>query len=193
MARETILGKKKSRIMSSIRKEIYLSEHSFLSLLVSAIEVHPKETYGVLLGYKQRNRFVVEYAIPYQTAERHQSFVYRNERAHEKMVRFLGDLAKVRTIGDLHSHPDTNVRPSDDDKEQMSPAEIYLIVGCDKKLREVPWNYNRDGTLSGTTRDFLIKIRAYYATDLDKELIRYAPVLCPFALGYRKSAQVLLD
>lgn len=193
MAKEIIQGKKKSRSMSNIRREVYLTEHAFLSLILSAIEVHPKETYGVLVGYRERNRYIIEYAIPYQTAERHSSFVYRDEQAHKKIVRVLGDLAKVRAIGDFHSHTDTNVSPSDDDKEKMSPSEVYLIVGCDKKLREVPWNYNRDGTLSGTTRDNLVKIRAFYPTDLDKELIRYAPVLCPFALGYRKPAQGLID
>jgi proteasome lid subunit RPN8/RPN11 len=179
--------------MSAIRKEVYLSEHAFLSLLVSTIEVNPKETYGVLVGYRERHRYFVEYAIPYQTAERYASYVYRNERAHEKMVRFLGDLAKFRPIGDFHSHPDIGVCPSDEDKQQMSPTDIYLIIGCDKKCRELPWNYNRDGTLSGTTRDYLMKIRAFYATDIEKGLIRYAPVICPFALGYRKLAKGLLD
>jgi proteasome lid subunit RPN8/RPN11 len=186
-------GKKKSRKVSTLRREVYLSEQAFLSLLISTIEVSPKETYGVLVGYRQRNRYVIEYAIPYQTAERHASYVYRNERAHEKMVRFLGDLAKVHPIGDFHSHPDTNVSPSDDDKEQMYPTEVYIIIGCSQKTREVPWNYNRDGTLSGTTQEHIIKIRAYYPTDLERGLIRYAPILCPFALGYRKHANGFID
>ena len=193
MTRDFIRGKKKSRHISTLRKEVYLTEHAFLSLILSTVEVHPKETYGVLVGYRERNRYIIEYAIPYQSAERHQSFVFRNEKAHEKIVRILGDLAKVRTIGDFHSHPDTSLTPSDDDKEGMSPSDVYLIIGCDRKLREVSWNYNRDGTLSGTTKDNFIKIRAYYPTDLEKGIIRYAPVLCPFALGYRKSAQGLMD
>ena len=50
MTKEITQGKKKSRSMSNIRKEVYLTEHAFLSLILSTIEVHPKETYGVLVG-----------------------------------------------------------------------------------------------------------------------------------------------
>ncbi len=168
------------------RREVYLTESAFLNLVVSTIEVNPKETYGVLLGYRERNRYIIDYAIPYQTAERHTSFVYRDESAHERMVRFLDELAKVRPIGDFHSHPNTYVKASPEDKEQMSSSEVYIIVGASRKVREVPWSYNKDGTLSGTTSDFMIKICAYYPVDIEKKTIRYAPVFCPFAIGYRR-------
>lgn len=174
-------------------KEVYLSENAFLSLVVSTIEVTPKESYGVLLGMKEWNRYIIEYAVPYQTAERHTSFVYRNEKAHERMVNFLGDLANVRPIGDFHSHPTALVTPSIEDKEHMSYSEIYMIVGCSRKTREVPWHYNKDGSLSGTTSNFFIKICAYYPIDVEKKIIRYAPVMCPFAIGFRHPASGVVD
>ncbi len=193
MIRVMTPNRKKSRPITSPRREVYLTESAFLSLVVSAIEVTPKETYGVLLGYRERNRYIIDYAIPYQTAERHTSFVYRNEKAHEKMVRFLDELSKVRPIGDFHSHPNTYVKASKEDKQQMSFSEVYIIVGCSRKTREIPWNYNRDGTLSGTTSDFMIKICAYYPLNVERKTIRYAPVYCPFAIGYRKSLSGTID
>src|SRR3989304_4082877 len=50
--------------------EVYLSENAFFGLLVSTIEVFRRECFGILLGHSTSERVFVEFAVPYQTANR---------------------------------------------------------------------------------------------------------------------------
>ena len=54
--------------------------------------------------------------------------------------------------------------PSDTDLEGMTPENVYVIVSVNDRLREVPWNYNDDGSLSGTTDDHYFRLTAYTVT-----------------------------
>ena len=47
---------------------VYLSENAFIDLLLSSAEVYKKECFGLLLGYKLEDRFIVEHAFSVQTA-----------------------------------------------------------------------------------------------------------------------------
>ncbi|MFQ5693155.1 MAG: Mov34/MPN/PAD-1 family protein [Nitrospinota bacterium] len=170
--------------------ECFIAEQAFISLLVSSIEVYKKECYGLLLGNRQKERWIVRYAVPYQSAERSQSEVRWNHRRDQRIRRFLTRLPDVELLGDFHSHTaldkKLSVTPSKVDLQGMKREEIYLIVGIDKKLKLLPWGNNRDGTLSGTVDDFVVKIRAYYQKGKAEPnpKWRYAKVVCPFATGF---------
>jgi hypothetical protein len=73
-------------------------------------------------------------------------------------------------------------QPSDTDRESMLEDNVYVILSVNDRLREVPWKYNDDGSLSGTTEDHHFRLTAY-AVLADGEA-RRIPILCPYALGF---------
>jgi hypothetical protein len=50
------------------------------------------------------------------------------------------------------------------------------------KRRSSPWQYNSDGTLSGTVDDYHFRLGAYYL-DADAKS-RRANIFCPYAIGF---------
>ncbi len=64
----------------------------------------------------------------------------------------------------------------------MKPENVYVIVSVNDRLREVPWNYNDDGSLSGTTDEHHFRLTAYTVTAAREP--RRASILCPYAIGF---------
>jgi proteasome lid subunit RPN8/RPN11 len=169
----------------------YVSQNAFWGLLISAVEVYKRECFGLLIGYRDRKgadeMFIVEHAVPYQSAGRRHKGVVSNPRAHKRIERFLRSIPHLSVIGDFHSHTMWGYsraasHPSDTDRAGMSPENVYVIVSVNDRLREVPWNYNDDGSLSGTTDDHYFRITAYTVTSSGET--RRTPILCPYALGF---------
>ena len=95
----------------------YISQNAFWGLLISAVEVYKRECFGLLIGYRDRKgggfggrhaspgsvseapdslrrraddeMYIVEHALPYQTARRRHRGVTSNPRAHKRIDRFL--------------------------------------------------------------------------------------------------------
>ncbi len=168
--------------------DVYLSEDAFWGLLISAIEVYKKECYGYLIGYRDENSvFIVEHALSHQSARRYNTGVIENKRAIRRMKKFLSNIPPLTLIGDFHSHAGWGdlkavPTPSAQDVLQMEPKTVYIIIEVNNKRKSVPWNYNDDGTLSGTTDDYYFKIVAYYLSPLDK--VKRANIFCPYAIGF---------
>lgn len=169
----------------------YISQNAFWGLLISAVEVYKRECFGLLIGYRDRRgsdeMYIVEHALPYQTAGRRHKGVVNNPRAHKRIERFLRAIPHLSVIGDFHSHTMWGYsraagHPSATDREGMAPQNVYVIVSMNDRLREVPWNYNDDASLSGTTDDHYFRIAAYTVTATGET--RRAPILCPYALGF---------
>jgi len=169
----------------------YISQNAFWGLLISAVEVYKKECFGLLIGYRDRkgdaDMYIVEHAIPYQTAGRRHKGVVSNPRAHRRIERFLANMPHLSVIGDFHSHTmwgysKAASKPSDVDLEGMAPQNVYLIVSINDRLREVPFNYNDDGSLSGTTNDHYFRLAAYAVTESGEA--RRMAILCPYAIGF---------
>jgi len=169
----------------------YISQNAFWGLLISAVEVYKRECFGLLIGHLDRQpgkeMFVVEHAIPFQSAGRKHKGVVANPRAHRRIERFLGNLPQMSVIGDFHSHTMWGYtraasHPSDTDREGMLPDNVYLILSVNDRLREVPWNYNDDGSLSGTTDDHYFRLTAYTVTEGGET--RRISILCPYAIGF---------
>ncbi|MEW6686662.1 MAG: Mov34/MPN/PAD-1 family protein [Candidatus Edwardsbacteria bacterium] len=163
--------------------QVYISESAFWGLLVSAIEVYKKECYGILLGHCDQNMFIVDHAVACQKAERHSTWVKAREKSYQKIVHFFENLPNLYIIGDFHSHPTTEAYLSEDDVASMSLKEIYILIEIRDKAKDKWWSYNEDGTISGTTDSWFIKLVAYYI-DPETERPKIADLVCPFAIGF---------
>ena len=148
--------------------DVYISANAFWALLISAIEVYKKECFGILLGYRDSsNIYIVEHAISYQTARRTHTSVEKNRRASKRIQRFLENIPHLSLIGDFHSHTGWGDlkgvgNPSTQDIIDMTPEESRIIIVANDKRRSSPWQYNGDGTLSGTVDKYHFRIGAYY-------------------------------
>ncbi len=169
----------------------YISQNAFWGLLISAVEVYKRECYGLLIGYRDHKgpeeMFIVEHAIAFQSAGRRHKGVVANPRAHRRIERFLENIPQLSVIGDFHSHTMWGYsraasHPSETDLAGMVPHHIYVIVSINDRLREVPWSYNDDASLSGTTDDHHFRLTAYTVTEAGEA--RRTPILCPYAIGF---------
>jgi hypothetical protein len=130
--------------------------------------------------------YIVEHAVAFQSAGRRHKGVIANPRAHRRIEKFLASIPQLSIIGDYHSHTMWGYNraashPSTTDVDDMQPANVYVIVSINDRLREVPWNYNDDGSLSGTTDEHYFRLTAY---TLQAGAARRIPILCPYALGF---------
>ena len=168
--------------------DVYISANAFWALLTSAIEVYKKECFGILLGYRDSsNIYIIEHALSYQTARRTHGSVDKNRRASKRIKSFLDSIPHLSLIGDFHSHTGWGDlkgvgKPSDQDVVDMSPEYISLIIVVNDKRRSSRWQYNGDGTLSGTVDDYHFRISAYYLDSHRKS--RRANIFCPYAIGF---------
>ena len=169
----------------------YISQNAFWGLLISAVEVYKRECFGLLIGYRDRkgaqDMYIVEHALPFQTAGRKHKGVVSNPRAHRRIERFLRTIPQLSVIGDFHSHTMWGYNraasvPSDTDLEGMTPENVYIIVSVNDRLREVAWSYNDDQSLSGTTDDHYFRLTAYTVTAAGEP--RRTAILCPYAIGF---------
>jgi proteasome lid subunit RPN8/RPN11 len=177
--------------------EVYISANAFWALLISAIEVYKKECFGILLGYRDGNVYIVEHAVSYQTANRRHTSVEKNKRASQRMDKFLRNLPHLSFVGDYHSHTGWGDlkgvgNPSTQDIVDMSPNNLYLIIVANDKRRNTAWQYNGDGTLSGTVDDYHFRIGGYYLDDYARP--KRADIFCPYAIGFnaKESQQKVL-
>ena len=168
--------------------EVYISANAFWALLISAVEVYKRECFGILLGYRDSsNIYIVEHAISYQTANRRHTSVERNGRAYRRMHKFLANLPHLSLIGDFHSHTGWGDlkgvgSPSSQDISDMVPGNLYIIIVANDKRRTGSWQYNGDGTLSGTIDDYHFRLGAYYVDDVARA--KRASIFCPYAIGF---------
>lgn len=161
---------------------VYIAENAFIDVLLSSAEVYRKECLGCLLGYKLEDRFIVEHAFSFQTANRRHKEVVVLDKNHKKIEPILDMLDKLQIIGDFHSHTQFGPTkglpvPSEEDVAGMKENHIYLIVAINNNEKTVGWGENRDGTISGSVGDFFFKISAYFTS---RKSSRRAKIHCAF-------------
>lgn len=170
--------------------EAYISANAFWGLLISAIEVYKKETYGQLIGYRdQNNIFIIEHAVPHQTASRTHLSVRKNSRAEKRMESFLRNMPHLSVVGDFHSHTGWGDLkgvsvPSKTDVGDMKSNAIYIILEVNDKKRSQAWGYTADGCLAGTADDYHFRITAYYLFGPNQNRVKRANIFCPYAIGF---------
>jgi len=151
--------------------EVFISENAFLAMVVGAVEVFHRETLGILLGYKTENAFVVQNAIAYQTSERYPTEVQRDDHAHKRIKSFLENVkSPAKIIGDFHSHTQFGenkggFQPSKEDIDEMKNGQVYFIVEINTKSKARGWDYNLNGTMSGTVGNYFLKLAAWYRNE----------------------------
>jgi len=82
--------------------EIVLSADAERTIKAAALEVHPDESLGVLLGSGGKNVMLVTAAYVYQRCKRRSTWVEVGEEEEERIEDFFGE----EIIGDVHTHPD---------------------------------------------------------------------------------------
>jgi proteasome lid subunit RPN8/RPN11 len=170
----------------------YLSFPAFLTIVSSSVEVFRKETIGYLVGIKGENKFMVEYAIPYQTAE--SGYVHATVDM-DRVGRINEILSKVSQgqglefVGDFHSHTvfgksPATVVPSNTDLKSTIPGEVNIICAVNMKKRAVRWRENARGILLGTIGEYRIEIGGYYVEEatIGRKYERVV-VRCPAVTG----------
>jgi proteasome lid subunit RPN8/RPN11 len=150
------------------RIEAYLSLPAFLTIVSSSVEVFRRETIGYLIGFKGESKFMVEYAIPYQTAESTPTHATLDENRVARVNEILAKLSQgLEYVGDFHSHtvygdlPGT-VLPSGTDLMSTVPGELGIICSVNFRKKSADWRENRRGILTGTVGEYRIEIGGYY-------------------------------
>ncbi|MFH1452528.1 MAG: Mov34/MPN/PAD-1 family protein [Armatimonadota bacterium] len=170
--------------------KVYILEDAFWSMLLSTIEVYPRECLGLLIGTYDVKNFIVHKSVVFQTAERYmQSVNFPKDRVHDEVVGFLKKhLPYLKTIGDFHSHTgEEYFRPSKTDMKAMEEKQAYIIIQAYKKKKTVQWQYNKSKTiLFGTSGNYHFKIGAWFKNKFF-EKFRLAELSCPYAIGMTES------
>jgi hypothetical protein len=172
----------------SERKSVIIKERAFWSMVLSAIEVFHLETLGLLLGMRGDDKFVVEYAIPYQSAQKQKTWVSPDERRASRVKKII-DILPVDMIGDFHSHTElgekkATVIPSGDDIADMEEGMVYIIIALNESEKRVKWHRNADGSISGTLGGYHIKMIAHECDSRGRHY-KNAEIVCPAAVGLK--------
>jgi len=168
--------------------DVYLSDKAFLGLVLSAIEVYRRECMGALLGYNAYNKIVVEYAIPYQTAERKPRQVEISWKRESRIREILPKICQLKHVGYFHSHPQWGQKKGDTklseiDIRDMAPTQIEIVVAINNAKKRITWNTSSSGKeLYGTIGKYYLKLACYYKSKNGK--IRQYRILCPYVLGF---------
>jgi len=147
--------------------QVYLNENVFMGMVLSCVEVYKKECFGLLLGYRTPEKYIVEHAIPYQTVRRGHNWAELRSDKWKVIQEFLRNFPKLDVLGDFHSHTmyrdiKAQVSLSRDDIEYMDPDDLQIVLAVNEKKRSREWSLNSDRAISGSIDKFYFKIAAYY-------------------------------
>lgn len=174
--------------------EVYFSENVFMGLILSSVEVYKKECFGLLLGYKTPQKYIVEHAVPYQSARRGHKWIELRSDKWKIIQEVLNNFPKLDMIGDFHSHTmyrdvRADVSLSEDDIIHMYPDELQIVIAVNENRRSTPWATSPDNTISGTISGYHFKLAAYYFPAEDNEgekrnseVLHTAKIIIPFVI-----------
>jgi len=170
-----------------ISPKVWLSENAFVS---ASVEAFKDETLGVLLGLREpkRKRFLVQYAVVYQTAERLRDKVRPDLKRADRLNEFLEDVTYLDVVGYFHSHPELPVeKPASCqltdryNKRSISQGDIEIVTAIDEDHKERDWHHLSKGSLIGSVFPYSLRMTAWFKTEED--VFKISKIHCPFALG----------
>lgn len=169
----------------SLINTVLIEERALLSMVLSCIEVYHHEALGLLLGHVAMDKYIVEGAVPYQTAIKGYSWVSPKSNASERMNKILKCIP-INLVGDFHSHTQWKALrgepiPSGEDIADMEPGKVYIIVAVNDKVKPEHWRVTEKGLISGTLDEYKIDIRAYTCPKDYK--VKPIKIICPSAGG----------
>jgi proteasome lid subunit RPN8/RPN11 len=176
-----------------------------MGMVLSTVEVYKNECFGLLLGYRLVDRYVVEHAIPYQSVKRGRNFAELRSDKWRVIQEVLKCFPRLDVLGDYHSHTMYgNVRAevalSRDDIDYMEPNDLQVVIAVNENRRTREWTINGDRTVSGSLDRYHFKIAAYYDANrvggraVSRKVasgmfrrrptprLELATILCPFGL-----------
>lgn len=162
----TQVARKRGRV-SHTPMQVYLSENVFMGMVLSTVEVYKKECFGLLLGYRTAEKYVVEHVIPYQSVKRGHNFAELRSDKWQLIQEILKHFPRLDVLGDYHSHTmygdvRAEVSLSRDDIEYMDPNDLQVVIAINENRRSRGWTVNTDRTMSGSLDRYHFKIAAYY-------------------------------
>jgi len=169
---------------------VYLSETAFLSIVLSSIEAYKKECYGLILGYRTDKLWRIEYAIPYQTADRGHKTVTPHGLRDRRVRACLAQLSCFEQLGTFHSHPAWGslravAKPSTEDIQSLMPGDLDLIVAVNDARHPRRFRHAENGrTLTGNVSDFALTMATFYKPPMGDEQVRRTLIRCPYAVGF---------
>src|SRR3972149_1761487 len=146
--------------------EVYLSEHPFIGLLVPTIEVYRRECFGTLLGHSTPDRVFVDFAVPYQTANRKFREVHIDWKRSERVEEAVRETSRGELVGDYHSHAmygplRATTQLSAEDQEYFTDGTVAIVAAINDISRPKRWAYRPDGVISGAINGYSIRVAAY--------------------------------
>lgn len=173
--------------------EVYLSENAFIGLLVSTIEVYRRECFGILLGHSTPDRVFVEFAVPYQTANRKYREVHIDWKRSQRVEDAVRSTTRWGCVGDYHSHAmygtsRATIQLSKEDKQYFTEGTVGIVMAINDVTKPRPWGYVQGGALSGAVNGYSLRIAAYYKSN---DHIEKAHVICPYAIGFMEKRRHL--
>lgn len=170
---------------------VHIKERALLSMILSSVEVYRREALGLLIGYRGMDKYVVEYAIPYQTAMKGYAWVAPKSTATERMQRILKH-TPLELIGDYHSHTQWGAlkgvpTPSGEDIADMERNMAYMIIAVNdrdrkgKNLSKNHWGCQENGTVTGIIDEYEIGLGAYICVEDYKA--KAIKIICPGTTG----------
>ncbi len=149
---------------------VYLSLPAFLTMISTAAEVYPDETVGYLVGYPLKDRFIVEYAVPFQAVLADKGFAWIDENRTARINRIINRFAEgMEIVGTYHSHAGNSryralALPSNADVNHVLADEVELIVALNPKKKEAKWKEGRY-TIYGTVDKYRAEIGGFVKTN----------------------------
>ncbi len=174
--------------------EIHLTDRSFLDIILSVMEVYHRECLGLLYGNSCRGRVLVDLVIPHQTARRKLNTVIPNIPRLRRVNQVVMQMAQWEHLGFYHSHPQsygtrTRANLSRIDLKSMEEGQYEIIIAINEQRKDRPWRYLANGELSGSFGGMGFNFAAY---TLKKGRKERAPIICPFALGFKEENRAAL-
>jgi proteasome lid subunit RPN8/RPN11 len=171
--------------------EVYLSENAFIGLLVSTIEVYRRECFGIILGHSTSDKVFVEFAVPYQTANRKYREVHIDWNRSQRVEEAVRSTTRWECVGDYHSHAKygpsrATTQLSKEDKQYFNEGTVGIVMAVNDIAKPRPWGYVKGGTLSGAVNGYSIRIAAYYKSN---DQIKKTHIVCPYAIGFMEKRQ----
>lgn len=150
--------------------DVYLSLPAFLTMVSTASELYPEETVGYLVGYPVKERFIVDYAVPFQAIVSDEEFAWIDEKRTARINRIINRFAEgMEIVGTYHSHAGRGKYkavplPSPADINHVLPDEVELIVALNRKKKEMAWKEGRY-TIYGTVDNLHVEIGGFVRTN----------------------------
>jgi len=95
---------KASRKFKSASTPLFMPQKSLSQIIMSAFEVLPKETFGLLFGSIKDQKIMISSVQPSQETQRGESYVQPQKEAIDRLEDLKERISSTKMIGSYHSH-----------------------------------------------------------------------------------------